>query len=228
MREKRVYFLRPVGQLGPVKIGCSCFPEGRLDTFTIWSPQRLELVTSVPGNHADERALHGMFKKHHLHGEWFAASKELLGLIEHCATTGALPDLPQVIAFPKTRHKAHTANRPARPNKRAWAAVMRAEYEAGANAAELGARHSVAPITALRMVKFAGGKVRTQGPEKGPQDIARAADMFARHQRGESLAAIGRHYGITRERVRQIIKSLGLKAPQHDLARQRIPLPVDR
>lgn len=209
MRAKRVYFLRPVGQLGPVKIGCSVFPEGRLDNFTLWSPMKLELVTHVPGSHADEKALHGMFAAHHLHGEWFGASKELLALIDHCVTHGALPQLPKIIKFPSTRHKAHTAQKPPPPDKRAWAARMRAEYENGATAHELAERHGVCHITVLRMVGAAGGKPRRKGrPATGPQDVERATTIARRYLGGETLQSIADDYGITRERVRQILLTM--------------------
>ena len=46
---KRVYFLRPVGHLTPIKIGCSLRPENRLETFATWSPLRLEVVATAPG-----------------------------------------------------------------------------------------------------------------------------------------------------------------------------------
>lgn len=211
MRAKRVYFLRPIGQLGPVKIGCSVFPEGRLDSFTIWSPVKLELITSVPGTHADEKALHGMFREHHLHGEWFGASKELLALIDRCAATGALPELPRVIKFPKVRHEAHTAKKPAPLDRKAWAVRIRAEYECGDTAAELAARHGICHHTVLRMIRMAGGKVASRGRPRGPDDADRAADMAKRYMRGETLKQIGDHYEISRERVRQVLESIGVE-----------------
>lgn len=211
MRAKRVYFLRPVGQLGPVKIGCSVFPEGRLDNFTLWSPQPLELIVSVPGTHADERALHGMFRKHHVHGEWFGASKQLLALIEHCAASGELPELPKVVKFSGVRHKAHTAQRPQAVDRRAWAARIRADYERGVDPQVICEQQGICRHTMLRMVRFAGGKAHSRGsPVRGLQDMGRAADMATRYLGGQTLQAIGDHYGVTRERVRQVLARMNI------------------
>lgn len=60
------------------------------------------------------------------------------------------------------------------------------------------------------------GRVGPQGRRKGMKvkktheqiesENARAIDMLARYQRGETLDKIGQSYGVTRERVRQIVK----------------------
>lgn len=58
MSEPRlIYFMRPVGQLGPIKIGCSKTPDLRLDTMARWSPQLLEIICTTSGTMADEAAL---------------------------------------------------------------------------------------------------------------------------------------------------------------------------
>lgn len=90
---KQVYFLRPVGQSGPIKIGCSATPAKRLRTIEIWSPLLLELVASAPGEHRHEWALHQQFAKQRLHGEWFSISPELSALINHVAENGVLPPI---------------------------------------------------------------------------------------------------------------------------------------
>jgi hypothetical protein len=88
---KRVYFLRPIGAEGPIKIGCSNQPLKRLRAVEIWSPMKLEIVASAPGGTAHEAALHAMFLADRLHGEWFAASPALNELIEHVLQHGTLP-----------------------------------------------------------------------------------------------------------------------------------------
>src|SRR3546814_12747101 len=40
---KRVYFIRPIGQAGPVKIGCSVGPNKRRPELETWSPVPLEI-----------------------------------------------------------------------------------------------------------------------------------------------------------------------------------------
>jgi hypothetical protein len=209
MRAKRIYFLRPVGEASPIKIGCSVFPEGRLDTFNTWSPVPLEIITSVPGSHADEKTLHGMFVEHHVHGEWFRASKALLALLDYCLENGDLPPLPKVIKFPNTRQKAHTVKRPPGPDRRAWAARVRAEYERGKPVAQISDEHSICAPTVRRLIKFAGGKLTWQhGESRGPRDMKRASEMARRYLDGETLQQIGTSYGVTRERVRQVLASL--------------------
>lgn len=79
---KRVYFLRPVGLPGPVKIGCSIAPEGRLATIAAWSPIRLEIVAIVDGGHELEVALHKRFAHLALHGEWFGVDADLQAVID--------------------------------------------------------------------------------------------------------------------------------------------------
>lgn len=224
---KRVYFMRPVGQIGPIKIGCSKLPELRLDTMTIWSPVQLEIVVSVPGTHPQETALHGMFRKHHLHGEWFGASKELLALIDHCVERGELPELPKVVRFPRTRHAGHKtragiparaprAPRPPRPlsdAKRAEAEAIKATYDSGKTLAETGVIHGVCLNTARRLIAEIGGTIRRKGPresKKGVADVERAAEMARRYQGGETLQEIGDSFGVTRERVRQLLRKAGV------------------
>jgi hypothetical protein len=78
----KVYFIRPIGMPGsPVKIGCSDFPENRLVALSSWSPYRLEVVATVPGDRSLERRLHGIFAAQHSHREWFLSSPELESLL---------------------------------------------------------------------------------------------------------------------------------------------------
>lgn len=93
MTDKTVYFLRPIGALGPVKIGCSQDSAKRLRTVEIWSPLKLEIAASAPGTFRHENALHHRFAEQRLHGEWFAYSPELGALIEAVASTGGLPPM---------------------------------------------------------------------------------------------------------------------------------------
>ena len=76
-----VYFIRPIGMRGPVKIGCSGLPPSRLSTLMTWSPFPLEIVVAVEGDSSLERRLHGIFAASHTHREWFKQSGELEALI---------------------------------------------------------------------------------------------------------------------------------------------------
>lgn len=74
MSESFVYFIKPVGMEGPIKIGCSETPMHRLKQLMSWSPFELELIATTPGDATLERNLHDVFAKCHLHGEWFDPS----------------------------------------------------------------------------------------------------------------------------------------------------------
>lgn len=70
-RPKRIYFFKPIGLDGPIKIGCSAVPARRMATYATWSPFPLELMGSIPGTAVDEQFLHGCFAESHSHCEWF-------------------------------------------------------------------------------------------------------------------------------------------------------------
>lgn len=74
---KYVYFIKPVGMDGPIKIGCSDTPKHRLMSFSIWSPFPLEIIGFVPGTFKDEGFLHQCFADLHTHQEWFHSSPGL-------------------------------------------------------------------------------------------------------------------------------------------------------
>lgn len=230
MSDKHVYFLRPVGQIGPIKIGCSKLPALRLETLTVWSPVRLELICSVPGSHKDEHTLHGMFRNHHVHGEWFGASKELLALIGYCEEHGELPTLPEVVKFPKVRHVGHRGRAAGKreagelpPQKLEIARLMRGQYESGLTASAIAQEHGVAVMTVCRFIRAAGGTVhrgRPQATGTGVKNTDRADAMRAQYLGGATLQQIGNNFGVTRERVRQILRKTGVESlgrrPEHN------------
>lgn len=90
---KHVYFMRPIGMNGPVKVGCSKTPENRLKSLDIWSPFPLEIIASVEGDGADERALHWHLREERQHGEWFSWSPKLARLIAFVRNNRLLPPL---------------------------------------------------------------------------------------------------------------------------------------
>lgn len=71
---KYVYFIKPCGMDGPIKIGCSEEPERRLKTLATWSPFPLEIIGKVEGECSDENFLHRRFADLHTHREWFQSS----------------------------------------------------------------------------------------------------------------------------------------------------------
>lgn len=78
----KVYFVRPIGMDGPIKIGCSKDPETRLKVLSAWSPFPLELIGSVLGEFNDENRLHRRFSELHTRKEWFMSSPLLRQTIE--------------------------------------------------------------------------------------------------------------------------------------------------
>lgn len=82
MREARVYFLRPIGAEGPVKIGHSYWPNDRLRTYQHWSPLPLEIAATILGPQALERRFHARFYHLHSHHEWFFADPSLTEAID--------------------------------------------------------------------------------------------------------------------------------------------------
>lgn len=76
-----VYFIKPIGHDGPIKIGYSKDAETRLRNIEFWSPLRLEVVATIPGDVMLERRFHARFIKHHSHREWFHWSQELADVI---------------------------------------------------------------------------------------------------------------------------------------------------
>lgn len=79
--KRHVYFIKPIGMDGPIKIGTSHSPLERIKTFATWSPIPLELIGAVPGSHAEETFLHQRFADLHSHLEWFRSSPLLLRTI---------------------------------------------------------------------------------------------------------------------------------------------------
>jgi hypothetical protein len=90
----RVYFVKPVGQDGPIKIGHSASVEKRLRELGKWSPVPLELIATISPTPIDtrwgpffdgldlERRFHRRYAEHRLHFEWFAAHPQLLSDLE--------------------------------------------------------------------------------------------------------------------------------------------------
>jgi hypothetical protein len=76
-----VYFIRPIGMPGPVKIGHSHGPVDRLAQLNPASPYQLELAVYVEGNQELERNIQNCFADVHSHCEWFHPAPRLLTLI---------------------------------------------------------------------------------------------------------------------------------------------------
>lgn len=74
-----VYFIQRGD--GPIKIGYSKNPKGRLSALQTGIPERLTLLGVVPGGKAREQELHREFGRTRIQGEWFHPSPSLLDFI---------------------------------------------------------------------------------------------------------------------------------------------------
>lgn len=110
-----VYFIRPVGQRGPIKIGCSQAPQNRLAQMMGWSPLDLEVVVTTPGDFDLERRIHGLFAADYRRNEWFSASDRLYALIDGLLAgreLNSLVDLSgEVVPFRPLRRKSESIRR---------------------------------------------------------------------------------------------------------------------
>lgn len=81
-----VYFMKPIGMDGPIKIGCSSVTAKRLEDLSVWSPFPLEIVATAKGGYDLEQKLHGRFAFAHSHREWFEPAPELVAAIAAIAS----------------------------------------------------------------------------------------------------------------------------------------------
>lgn len=80
-----VYFIRPVGRPGPIKIGLASTPKSRLRQHMENSPIPLEIVATAPGDLALERNIQECFVDCHSHAEWFHATPSLIAAVQKIA-----------------------------------------------------------------------------------------------------------------------------------------------
>ena len=106
--SKFVYFIKPVGLPGPIKIGSSREPQNRLAQLADWSPWPLEILVMIPGTLELERRLHSCFSHAHRHREWFEPDTELVAGI-----TALKEGLPVEKAFDLDKITGSIRSRPA-------------------------------------------------------------------------------------------------------------------
>jgi len=76
-----VYFIKPIGLPGPIKIGFSALPKNRLLSLAIWSPFPLEIAVAIPGTLKLEMNIHDCLARSHSHHEWFFPTDEVTQLV---------------------------------------------------------------------------------------------------------------------------------------------------
>lgn len=104
-----VYFLRPVGAEGPIKIGCSHDPVKRLQKYMSWSPVGLEIAATIAGGVQLEWRFHALLRRSHSHQEWFHPTPEVLAVMD-AVRRGAF----DISSLPENGW------RPSRKNGRTW------------------------------------------------------------------------------------------------------------
>lgn len=122
MSQRLVYFIKPIGLSGPIKIGSSCFPEERLLSFSVWSPFRLELIGAVPGTYGDENFLHQCFADVHSHREWFRSTPSLIEAINKVLAAGSVNILRNLLAPKGSIRGAH--RRTYTPEWKRWSSYV--------------------------------------------------------------------------------------------------------
>lgn len=101
---RRVYFIKPIGMAGPVKIGCSSSPDNRRRSLATWSPFPLEIVAEIEGDIKLEQRFHTRFLGSYKSHEWFDWSPELQAVIDAVAAgTFDIATLPKPQQLPRKR-----------------------------------------------------------------------------------------------------------------------------
>jgi hypothetical protein len=105
---RRVYFIKPVGHDGPIKIGCSYSPDSRRSTLACWSPFPLEIVAEIAGGFDLERRFHARFVHLHSRREWFNWAPDLQAVIDEIVS-GAfdIATLPSPRNLPRAKGKGN-------------------------------------------------------------------------------------------------------------------------
>ena len=78
MKKQHIYFFQT--ESGPVKIGITFNVERRFKIAQTFNHERLQIIGTFPGNSKIEKTIQGMFREHHMRGEWFRGDKEITSI----------------------------------------------------------------------------------------------------------------------------------------------------
>lgn len=139
-----IYFVKPKGLKGPIKIGYSDNPAVRLSCMQGSSPWPLEIIGTIPGTIEDERFLHRCFPQLHSHGEWFKWSPDLARTIKQILIAGiafaygTLIPTGQDRLWSRKKRSPETRRRQSETLRRAWVERRRRIAEIAAREQKLG------------------------------------------------------------------------------------------
>lgn len=124
MSDYFIYFLRPIGQVGPIKIGCSSHPKNRLEGLMSWAPIPLEIIATIPGDFDLEKNIHECFAEDFSHHEWFHASDrvaDFVGKVAAGVPVEEAVDLSKRTKIPNGKHDPKVKLRTSYSHKFSWA-----------------------------------------------------------------------------------------------------------
>lgn len=166
-----VYFIKPVGADGPVKIGCSILPTDRLSALTTWSPVKLEIAATIKGDEELERRFHTAFLENRSHAEWFLGCDRLTAVIAQVAAgTFDVSSLPAGRRLPAKRING------------VWSDYSRLGASMGARIRALQNRGvSVPKDIAARAFRYNSGRYYAGGPARSPDDAETVQAFLSAH-----------------------------------------------
>lgn len=170
---KTIYFIKPAGLDGPVKIGCSDWPKERLLQLSVWSPWPLEVAATILGTVGDEQFLHCCFATSHSHREWFHSTPMLRETIAKIVAGATLADIREgLVPVGNIRSKARKPVPEYRKGLRSYTARIRC---ASKKVRAAGNASWYAPSDIYAIIK------RWEGdPYRGVNGVAPTADERAR------------------------------------------------
>jgi hypothetical protein len=122
----RVYFIKPIGMDGPIKVGCSFSPDTRRRTLDTWSPFALEIIAEIDGDFDLERRFHALLREWHQRREWFDGTPEVWSVI-NAVKAGTF----DVTTLPEPTNICHNKASSSAAHKASWTPErrMRASYD---------------------------------------------------------------------------------------------------
>lgn len=139
--SRSVYFIRPVGMEGPIKIGISALPKQRCATLENWCPFPLEIAAQIPNvNKKLENQIQDCFAHAHSHGEWFRPVPELVEAVRRIAAgdqVGSVIDLARPTGIICDRRRSEKQKRVTSYTQRARHAARRSGEQIPARIVEI-------------------------------------------------------------------------------------------